>query len=115
MRSHARFLYSFLAQIFLQMIVLERECLNLDFEKIVKIVSPTCFEIVAQTHARVLYSCPRLMIGHFEEVKLSMTLKNIIELGRPTFSEIFVRPPAWLLYPFLARFFFSIGDSRKGV
>ena len=53
-RSHARFLYSFLAQIFLQIVVLERECKNLGFEKIIKIVSPTSFEIVARTHARVL-------------------------------------------------------------
>jgi len=35
-------------------------------------------------------------------VKMSMNLGNIVELGRP---EIFVRPPAWLLYSFLARVF----------
>ena len=40
----------FLARIFLQMVVLKRECRNLGFGKIVKIVkivSPTCFEIMA--------------------------------------------------------------------
>ena len=36
-----------------------------------------------QTHARVIYSCPRQMIGHFEKVGLSMTLENVVELGRP--------------------------------
>ena len=53
MRCHARFLYSFLAQIFLRMVVVKRECRNLDFRKIVKIVSPTSFEIIARTYARV--------------------------------------------------------------
>ena len=66
MRSHARFLYSFLAQIFLRMVVLERECRNLDFEKIMMIVSLTSFEIVAQTHARVPQSIPRWMVDHFQ-------------------------------------------------
>jgi len=83
------------------MVVLERECRILDFEKIAKIGSPTSFEIVARTHVRVLYSCPRPAIGYFEEVGLSMTLENIMKLGRPTFPEIIVRPPAWLLYSFL--------------
>ena len=68
------------------MVILERECRNLDFEKIVKIVSPTSFKIVAWIHARVLYSYPRLMIGHFEEVRPSMNFENIVELRRPTFS-----------------------------
>jgi len=64
------------------------------------IVSITSFEIVARTHARVLYSCPRLMIVHFKEVGLSMNLKNIMKLGRPTFLEIFIWLSAWLLYFF---------------
>jgi len=46
------------------------------------------------------------MAGHFEEVGLSMNLKNIVELGRPTFSEIVTRPLAWwLLYTFLIQIF----------
>ena len=84
------------------MVVLERDCRNLGFEKI---MSPTSFKIIAWTHARFLYSYPRLMIGHFEEVGLSMNLGNIMELGRPTFPKIFVRPHAWLLYSFLIQIF----------
>ena len=58
--------YSFLAQIFVQMVILETECRNLGFRKFMKIVSPTSFEIIARTLAIVLYSCPRLIAGHFE-------------------------------------------------
>ena len=62
--------------------------------------------MIARTHARVLYSCPRLMVGHFEEVGLSMNLQNIMEFGRPTFSEIVAGPLAWwLLYSFLTQIF----------
>ena len=101
-------LYSFLTQIFLQIVVLERECRSLGFGKFVKIVSPTSFEIVAQTHARVSQSIPRGMFDHFEEVGLSKTLGNIVELGRPTCSEIVARPlTGWLLYSFLIRVFFN--------
>ena len=108
-RSHARFIYSFLAQIFLQIVVLERECRNLDFKKIVKIMSPISFEIVARTHARVPQSIPRWMFDHFEEVGLSKALENIVELGRPTCSEIAARPLAgWLLYSFLTRIFLQL-------
>jgi len=39
--------------IFLLVDVLERECRNLGFKKFVKIVSPTCFEIEAQTHESI--------------------------------------------------------------
>ena len=92
MRPHARFIYSSLAQIFLQMVVLEKECRNLGFRKIVKIVSPTSFEIIARAHARVPQSIPRWMFNHFEEVGLSKTLENIVELERPTCSEIGARP-----------------------
>ena len=69
------------------------------------IVILTNFEIVARTHATALYSYPRLMIGHFEEVGLSITLENVVKLGRPIFPEIFVRPPAWLQYSFLTQIF----------
>ena len=34
-----------------------------------------------------------------------MNFGNIVELGRPIFLEIFVRPLAWLLYSFLAQIF----------
>jgi len=42
------------------------------------------------------------MVFYFELVELSMNLENIIELVRP---EIFVRPPAWLIYSFLVWIF----------
>ena len=46
------------------------------------------------------------MFDHFEEVGLSTTLKNIVELGRPAFSKIIARPLAcWLLYSFLTQIF----------
>jgi len=57
---------------FLQVDVLESECRkNLGFGKFVKSVSPTCFEIVTQTHTRVPKSIPRQMFDHFDEVELS--------------------------------------------
>ena len=112
---HVRFLYSLLAQIFLQIVVLERECKNLGFKKIMKIVSQTSFEIVARTHARVLNSYPRLMFGHFVEVRLNMNLENIVELGSLKFFEIVARPNEWLLYSFLTQIFSSNGCNRKGL
>jgi len=54
------------------------------------------------------------MFDHFEEVGLSKTLENIVELGRPTFSEIFARPLlCWLLYSFLTRFFLQLVIIEK--
>ena len=77
--------------IFLQVDVLERECWNFGFEKFVKCVSPTCLEIVARTHARVPYLFLGQIVVHYEEVKLSKTLEDIVELERPSFSEIVTR------------------------
>ena len=71
--------YALSSSDFLQMVVLERGCRNSNFEKIVKIVSPTCFEIEAQTHESTPYSFSGL-VGHFESVKLSMNHENIVEL-----------------------------------
>ena len=91
---------------FFQVDVLEREYKNLNFGKIVKIVSPTCFEIVAQTHARVPYSFSRQMVVYYEEVELSNTLENIVEMERTSFFEIVARPlTSWLLYSFLTQIF----------
>ena len=78
--------------------VLARECRNLGFEKIVKIVSPTCFEIEAWTHARVPYSFPGQIVVYFEEVELSKTLENIVELERPMFSDVVARPLVGCFY-----------------
>ena len=75
MRTPARFLYSFLDLIFLQVDSPERDYKNLSFGKIVKIVSPTCFEIEIWTHTRVPYSFSGQMVVHFEYVKLSMNRK----------------------------------------
>jgi len=52
----ARFLYSFLDMMYLQVVILEKECRDLGFENFVKNVSPKCFEIDAQTHASIPYS-----------------------------------------------------------
>ena len=77
----------------------------MSLEILIEMVNPKCFVIVARTHGSVLYLCPRLIIHHFEEVRLSMNVENIVELGRPTFSEIVVRPSEWLLYSFLTQIF----------
>ena len=53
------------------------------------------------------------MFDHFEEVRLSKTLENIVELERPTFSEIFVWPPAWLLSSFLTQIFLLLVVVEK--
>jgi len=52
--------------IFLQVDVSKRECRNLGFGKIVKTVSPTSFEIEAQTHKSTPYSFSGQMVDHFE-------------------------------------------------
>ena len=62
-------------------------------------MSPSDFVIVARTHAN---SFSRLMVFYCELVEPRMDLENIEELGRP---EIFVQPPAWLLYSFLPQIF----------
>ena len=36
-----------------------------------------------------------------------------MELGRPTFPEIFVRPPTWLLYSFLVQIFLQLVGLEK--
>jgi len=92
----------------------EREYKNLGFGKIVKIVSPRCFEIEAWTHTRVLYSFPGQMVVHYEEVELSKTLENTVKLERPSFSEVVARPLVnWLLYSFLTQIFLQLEVQKK--
>ena len=57
-----------------------------------KIVSPLDFAIAAQTHARVPYSSPVLMVVHFESVrpeKISRTLEILVEMMSPTCFAFF--------------------------
>jgi len=70
-------------------------------------------EIVTRTHARVPYSFSRLMVLHFEEVGLSMNLKNFVNMRKAACLEIVARPPAWFLYFFLTQFFLQLGDLEK--
>ena len=114
MQTPARFLYSFLDLIFLQVDVLEREYKNIGFGKIVKIVSPTCFEIEAWTHTRVSYLFTGQIVVHYEEVELSKTLENIMEFERPSFSEVIALPLVdWLLYSFLTQIFLPLVVLEK--
>ena len=73
------------------------------FENCGEIVSPSDFMIVARTQA---YSFPRLIVFYFEMVELSMNLRNIVKLERPSFFEVVARPLVnWLLYSFLTQIF----------
>ena len=54
-------------------------------------MSPSEFVIATQTHARVPYSSPVLMVVHFESVrleKMSRTLENVVEMMSPTYFEM---------------------------
>ena len=42
-----------------------------------------------------------------------MNLENIMKLRRLTFSEIFIQPPAWLLYSFLIQIFLQLVALEK--
>ena len=54
------------------------------------------------------------MVVHYEEVKLSKTLENIVKLERPSFSEIVARPlVGWLLYSFLTQIFLQLVVQKK--
>ena len=63
------------------------EKMKICFENYGEIVSPSDFVFVVQTYA---YSFPRLMVFYFELLGLSMNLQNSVDLGRLTFSKIFV-------------------------
>ena len=74
------------------------------FENCGAIVSLSDFKFVAQTHARVPYSIPGLMIVHFESVrlkKMSMTLEILVEMMSPTCFKIVAQFHKRLPYSFL--------------
>ena len=48
----------------LQLVLLGKVSMEVDFENCGKIVSPSDFVIAARTHVRVLYSNPVLMVVH---------------------------------------------------
>ena len=81
--------------------------------------SPTCFENVAQTHARVSYSIPGLMVVHIESVilkKMSMTLDNVVEMISPTcFEEFVVGTQSWLLYSFVFLIFLQLVFRKRSM
>ena len=74
-RTLARLLSSFLDMMYLQVAALESEYKNFGFGNFVNNVSQKCVEIETGTHTRVLYSFPRQMVVHYEEVELSKLLK----------------------------------------
>ena len=44
--------------------------MSMNLENLAEMMSPTCFENITRTHARVLYSITRLMVVHFQLVRL---------------------------------------------
>ena len=81
-----------------------------------EIVSLSDIEFVAQTHARALYSCLGLMVVHFELVrlkKMSMTLKNLVEMMSPTYFEFIAPFHNRLPNAFLAQIFLQLDVLEK--
>ena len=74
------------------------------------------FEFVAHTHARVPYSILRLMVVHFESVrlkKMSRTLENLVEMISPTYFEFIVPFHYRLPNAFLAQIFLQLDVLQK--
>ena len=97
-QTHARLLCSFLTQIFLQSVVLKKNCMKLGSEKM---VSPTCFKIAARPYTRVSYSFSGSIVIHVEKVgleRMSMNLEILIEMVSPTYFETVVRTYVRILY-----------------
>ena len=96
----------------MQLVLLEKVSMEVDFGNCGEIVSPSDFD---QTHARVPYSSPVLMVVHFESVrleKMSRTLENLVEMMSSTCFAFFHKR---LPNSFLTQIFFSIGCSGKEV
>jgi len=76
-------------------------------------VSSSDFVITAQTHARVSYSSPVLMVVHFESVrlkKMSRTLEILVEMMSPTRFAFFHKR---LPNTFLAQILFQLDALEK--
>ena len=79
-----------------------------------EIVSPLEFVIVVWTHTKVPYSFPRQMVVHYEEVDLSKTLDNTVELERPMFSKVVAQPFVdWFLNSFVTQIFLQLEVQKK--
>ena len=79
-------------------------------------MSLTYFENVAQTHTRVPYSISELMVVHFELVKLkkmSITLKNLVEMMSPICFEIVAQFHERLPFSFLTQIFLQLDILEK--
>ena len=101
----------------MELVLLEKVSVEVDFENCGEIVSLSDIEFVAQTHARVSYSIPGLIVVHFELVrlkKISMTLKHLVEMMSPTCFEIVAQFHEILSYSFLTQIFLQL-DVLEGV
>ena len=75
-------------------------------------------EFVTQTHARVPYTSPELMVVHLELVrheKMSMTLKNLVEMMIPTYFEFVAPFHNRLPNTFLAQIFLQLDILEKKI
>ena len=54
------------------------------------------------------------MVVHYEEVELSKTLENTVELERQMFLEVVARPSVdWLLYSWVTQIFLQLVVQKK--
>ena len=71
-----------------------------------------------QTHARVPYSSPGLVVVHFESVrleKMSRTLENLVEMMSLTYFEIIALFHKRLPNAFLTQILLQLDVLEKGV
>ena len=100
----------------MQLVLLENVSMEVDFRNCDEIVSPLDFAIAAQTHARVPYSSPVLMVVHFESVrlkKMSMTLEILVEMMSLTYFETVALFHKRLPNSFLAKIFLQLDVLEK--
>ena len=90
--------------------------MEVNFENCGEIVSPSVFAIAAQTHARVPYSSPVLMVVHFESIrlkKMSRTLEILVEMMSPSYFEIIALFRKRLPNAFLAQILLQLDVLEK--